>query len=279
MLSGGRWRCSIASCAVHPGLAHWASTMQTAVIAVILGLLGAAVAQAEECRPETIGSFPATAVIEGRTFKLDDGRAVRLAAIEVPPGDAAKAALQRLVAGSRVTLKRQGPASDRYGHLVAFAFIEREGSERWVEREMVASGHARAGARIADAACAAALLAAERAARRAKQGLWADAKYAIRRADDAAGLLAERGRFTLAEGRVLSVREAGGTIYVNFGRVWSQNLTVTILKRNERLLHAAGIEPKRLEGRRLRVRGWIEDRNGPQIEVARAEQIEFADRD
>ena len=79
--------------------------MQAAVIAVVLGLLGAAVAQAEECRPETIGSFPAGAVIDGRTFKLDDGRAVRLAAIEVPPGDAAKAALEKLVAGSRVTLK------------------------------------------------------------------------------------------------------------------------------------------------------------------------------
>jgi len=30
---------------------------------------------------------------------------------------------------------------------------------------------------------------------------------------------------------VLSVRESGGTIYMNFGRRWSQALTVTILKR------------------------------------------------
>jgi hypothetical protein len=32
---------------------------------------------------------------------------------------------------------------------------------------------------------------------------------------------------------VLSVRESGATIYVNFGRRWTEDFTVTILKRNE----------------------------------------------
>jgi hypothetical protein len=54
---------------------------------------------------------------------------------------------------------------------------------------------------------------------------------------------------------------------------------VTVSKRNERVFTAAGIEPKKLEGRRLRVRGWIEERNGPRIEAARPEQIEIADAD
>ena len=41
---------------------------------------------------------------------------------------------------------------------------------------------------------------------------------------------------------------------------------------------AAGLAPKTLENRRLRVRGWVEERNGPRIEATRPEQIEIAER-
>ena len=77
---------------------------------------------------------------------------------------------------------------------------------------------------------------------------------------------------------MVSVRESGATIYVNFGRRWSTDFTVTILKRNERSFKAAGLEPKTLAGRRVRVRGYIEERGGPWIEAARPEQIEITDR-
>jgi hypothetical protein len=97
-------------------------------------------------------------------------------------------------------------------------------------------------------------------------------------AESGADLVAERGRFTVVEGKVLSVRESGATIYMNFGRRWSQALTVTILKRNERNFAVAGLELKKLENRRVRVRGWVEERSGPRIEAARPEQIEIAER-
>jgi hypothetical protein len=92
-----------------------------------------------------------------------------------------------------------------------------------------------------------------------------------------AGLVAGRGRFAVVEGKVLSVRESGGTIYMNFGRRWSQALTVTISKRQERIFSNAGRSPKALESRRLRVRGWVEVRNGPRIEASRPEQIELVE--
>jgi hypothetical protein len=133
-------------------------------------------------------------------------------------------------------------------------------------------------ARVGNPACATALIDAEKRARTAQLGLWTDPYYALRRADNAAELRAEQGRFTVVEGKVLSVREVGSTIYVNFGRVWSRNLTVTISKRNLRAFTAAGVEPKKLENRNLRVRGWIEERSGPRIEALWPEQIEIADR-
>ena len=98
------------------------------------------------------------------------------------------------------------------------------------------------------------------------------------RADEPAALTAERGRFAIVEGKVLSVRESGNTIFVNFGRRWTEDFVVTIAKRNERGFAAAGIAPARLQGRRVRVRGFVEQRGGPWIEALRPEQIEVLER-
>ncbi len=119
----------------------------------------------------------------------------------------------------------------------------------------------------------------ENTARRAKLGLWASPYYDLLNADSPADVLAEQGHFALVEGTVVSVRESGATIYVNFGRRWTEDFTVTISKRNERSFTTSGFEPKKLAGRRIRVRGWIEERGGPWIEATRPEQMEFTDRE
>jgi endonuclease YncB( thermonuclease family) len=232
------------------------------------------------CISTTLGTVEAGDVLDGRTFKLRDGREVLLAGIEVPAGRAsAKASLARLLAGGAVVLKQTEPAGDRYGRLLVQAFMSRDGVERWIQAELLAAGDAQVGSRPGDAACAKALRAAEAPARRGRRGLWADSAYGTKASDDLAGLLARRGQFTVAEGKILSVRESGGTIYMNFGRVWSHNLTVTILRRNRPAFENAGMDPKKLEGARIRVRGWVEERGGPRIEAARPEQIEIAAQD
>ena len=73
----------------------------------------------------------------------------------------------------------------------------------------------------------------------------------------------------MVEGRVLSVRESGGTIYVNFGRRWSEDFTVTVAKRNERAMNAGAVDLRQLEKRMVRVRGFIEERGGPWLDVTR----------
>jgi endonuclease YncB( thermonuclease family) len=232
------------------------------------------------CVAESLGKHEIAAVVDGRTLQLRDGREVVLAGIEVPDnetaaGRSAKAALAKLAAGNEVILKGTGD-QDRYGRLQAHAYLSRDGAERWIQQEMLGMSQAQVSARPGDAACAKALWEAEAAARQSKLGLWADPRYGTKASDDLAGLLAARGRFTVADGKVLSVRESGGTIYMNFGRVWSRNLTVTIFRRNMRAFAAAGLDPKKLEGVRVRVRGWVEERGGPRIEAVRPEQIEIA---
>jgi hypothetical protein len=87
--------------------------------------------------------------------------------------------------------------------------------------------------------------------------------------------LAGIGRFTVVEGKVLSVRQAGATTYLNFGRNWTRDFAVTISRRMLGAFEAAGIVLKSLENRRIRVRGWVEARGGPRIEVLRVGQIEL----
>jgi endonuclease YncB( thermonuclease family) len=246
------------------------------------------------CGGEEIARGVASRIVDGRTFVLDDGREVRLAAVEVPPmplpqetgaapgGPAAKDALAALAEGDEVVLRRAEIPSDRYQRLLAYAYTVRDGAELFVQGELIAAGLARVGDRVGSQACAAELIGREAAARQAKLGLWADPYYGMLHADNPADVLAQRGRFALVEGKVVSVRESGATIYVNFGRRWSEDFTVTILKRNERSFAAAGLDPKGLEGRRVRVRGWVEARGGnggsPWIEAAHPEQIELNDR-
>ena len=246
---------------------------------------------APPCRPPVTGTATVQSAIDGRTLKLTDGRELRLAGIEAPvPGDAtaraATAALAALAGGRAVTLHRLGPQADRYGRISALATAgapaaEPQASDPAVSLQvaLLAGGHARVAARVGDVACAAQFLRAERVARAAGLGLWAEPHYLVRKAENAADLLAERGRFTVVEGQVLSVRPSGGTIYVNFGRRWSQDFTVTVAKRNERRFAAAGQELSKLAGRRVRVRGTLEERGGPWIEAAHPEQIEIAERD
>ncbi len=235
-------------------------------------LAGDAAAQ-DGCKLTAIGTAQVAAVRDGRTLLLDDGRELRLAAIEVPEGS--RAALQSLAAGHSLRLARVGAEHDRYGRLVAFAFID--DAQQSVQQAMLEQGRARVSARVGDKACADALLSAERAARTARRGLWADPNFAPLSAENRTKLRAERGRFALVEGKVLSVHESGATIYVNFGRIWTRDFTVTILRRKARAFTAAGVAPKALEGRRIRVRGWIEQRGGPIIAAEAPEQIELVD--
>jgi endonuclease YncB( thermonuclease family) len=278
-----------------PMTGRWGGILAAVLAAHFAGGCSGAAAQEPQpaipCGGDTIAQATVSRVINGRTFTLDDGREVRLAAIEAPPlalesaaapgGTAARDALAALVGGDTVVLRRAETPSDRYGRLFAYAYAVRDGDELFAQGELISSGFARVGDRVGSRTCATELLNRESAARRANLGLWADPYYEVLDAKTPADVLARRGRFALVEGKVVSVRTSGATIYVNFGQRWSEDFTVTVLKRNERNFTAAGLDLKGLAGRRVRVRGWIEQRGGPEgspwIEAAHPEQIEIAD--
>jgi endonuclease YncB( thermonuclease family) len=229
-----------------------------------------------ECRLPESGSARAANVPDGRTLLLEDGREILLAGVETAPAwPSAQAELARRVTGQNLTLKGLSSRPDRYGRLNAFVFVS--GSETPVQYHLIREGLVRASSVVETPGCRADLLAQERKARVGKVGLWSDPVYDIRPADDPAMIGTARGRFAIVEGRVLSVRDSGGTIYVNFGRRWSEDFTATIPKRLESRFTAAGLHPRSLSGQLVRIRGMVEERGGPWIEAVHPDQIEFAE--
>ena len=246
-------------------------------VALPCGLLLLAVAVtptiAAGCAFAPQGEGRVAAIIDARSFRLEDGREIRLAGIEPVTAEKSReiSALSAIVAGREVTLSGEDDTPDRYGRQPAFAFLT--SSETPVQAELLARGEALVSGDVADKDCASVLTSAEAAGRAAKKGIWAD-PAAIKNTESPGDILTGIGRFTVVEGRVLSVRQAGATTYLNFGRNWTRDFAVTISRRMLARVEAAGIVLKSLENQRIRVRGFVEARGGPRIEVLHPGQIE-----
>lgn len=268
----------------------------------VAAALTASDAQAQtagDCAGRSAGPATAVHVIDGRAFVLSDGREVRLADLETVlpvPGDedearvaaalAAKTALEKLVLHSAIDVLLTGAGSDRYGRLTAYVFarsqpgpeisnsgiadsgIAGQGINVLVQYQLVAAGHAVTAPGPASS-CRRVLQNAEREARARGLGLWSATYSILKNAAAPNDILADQGRFAVVQGKVASVRESAGLVYINFGQRWRDQFTVTLLKRNESGFTA----PKTLAGRTIEVRGFIEERGGPAMEVTRPEQI------
>ncbi len=244
----------------------WAAAAFAAGIAVA-SMTASAVAA---CGGAEIGTAEVAGAIDVRTLRLIDGREVRLAGLAPAPGDIA--ALARF-AGRRVTL-RGSDMPDRYGRQTLVVIPE--GAAASIQATLVAEGAGLASGLVAEPGCATELAAAEAAARTAGRGIWSD-PAAIKNAERPQDILAKLGQFAIVEGEVRSVRVAGATIYVDFGRRWTRDFAVTIPQRFAAGFTAAGLAPASLTGRRVRVRGIVGRRGGPRIEAVRPGQIELVD--
>lgn len=244
-----------------------------ASVAASLFLFASGPAHAAACALAPQGEGRVTTVIDARTFRLDDGREIRLAGIAPAETDKATgaAALSAVIGGRDVTLHGNDDTPDRYGRQSAFVFVA--GAETPVQNELLRRGEALFSADVADSDCAGTLAAAEAGAIREKIGIWSG-PTAIKNAESPGDILAGIGRFTVVEGKVLSVRQAGATTYLNFGRNWTRDFAATISGRMMPAFETARLSPKLLENRRIRVRGFVSSRGGPRIELLRVGQIE-----
>jgi len=243
---------------------------------LILALLGAPAAALERragC-PRAPSQDVVAGVGERGEIALASGRLVRLADLRPPEplwdGGAAAGRLAGLV--GRPVEVMADPATDRWGRHAA----ELRADGRDLAEALLSEGLA-----VVDAAdlCRPGLLDLEDAARRRRLGAWAREEARPIWVGDTARILALKGRFALVEGRVLGVGERGRRAYLNFGRDWGRDTTVTIPQRTWSILARRGWDAAFLQGRRVRARGVVEDWRGPAIELTSADALEIWDAD
>lgn len=226
-------------------------------------------------------------VTDGDTIVLDSGLKVRLIGMQAPKlplgragfetwplAGEAKVALEEIALGKQVQLRYAGEEMDRHGRALAHMFVD-EGKEVWVQQTMLGAGLARVYSFADNRFCLDELYAVEAHARIAKRGIWNNPYYQLRYADRPDEILGRVDHYELVEGRVLAAERAGSRVYLNFGRNWKEDFTVVIDRASQRLFDQAGVDPLAYEGALVRVRGWIDNRDGPRMEISHPEQIEI----
>ncbi|HEV7717813.1 MAG TPA: thermonuclease family protein [Arsenicitalea sp.] len=226
------------------------------------------------------------AVNDGDTVSLDNGLKVRLIGMQAPKlalgrpdfpdwpkAGEAKARLEALTLGQPVRLAYGGTERDRYGRALAQMFVVGT-PEIWVQQAMLAAGMGRVYAFPDNRKCLVELFGAESTARTNKLGIWSDPYYSVRLAENPQAIADRAGHFELVEGRVLKAEKAGTRIFLNFGRLWKEDFTAVIDGPAVGLFAADKIDPLQLQGVLVRIRGWVDDRDGPRILITHPEQIE-----
>jgi endonuclease YncB( thermonuclease family) len=210
---------------------------------------------------------------------LSDGRALLLEGIRLPQGAADKAPRQLAdqARATLLTLARDGvltgaavaPKQDRYDRVRVQAFTE----TMWLQRALLEQGMARVSIAPDRRECAAQLYGFEAVARNGKRGLWGNNAYRIRgNRDDWRN---DIGTFQVIEGRISRVTARDDRIVLDFGGDGRSGLLGVVTGEDRRIFRQAG-DPAALEGRRVRVRGVVQDVQGrPQIALGSAAQLEL----
>lgn len=196
-----------------------------------------------------------------------DGQNWRLAGVQIVD-EAGSAALIRALGTRELAAFGDQRLLDRYQNFWGQFWL----SETWLQGLLVEAGLAVAWPREGQLACFEALRALESVARTAGRGIWRDWPRSVT-APKQLGTLA-RGQFVLLDGRVKSVGITSSRTYLNFGEDYSSDTSAVIERKHLKRFRSAGIELDKLAGKDLRLRGFLDHRNGPSLALAFPEQIE-----
>ena len=223
-------------------------------------------------------------VIDGQTVLMTDGKIVRLLGIDYPfmTGDAeggpsilGKAALEQLLPRNKEVLlyqnkSRENGRLNRMGHSLAHLVIKERGE--WVNGALVARGVAWTATDATNPAMAEQFYKLEDAARKDGKGLWSkNSPFGLLTPDTAAQ---GNGAFRVIEGTVNRAATSKNNLYLNFGTDWKKDFTVMVTPAIRKALAKHGVDAMSLTGKKIRVRGWLREWNGPFLELETPERLE-----
>jgi endonuclease YncB( thermonuclease family) len=242
-------------------------------------------AEAQQSCPAAGNERVTVASVDERLeLALTDGRVLRVAGVEPvrptpdnPDFDMTARDALRAAVGDGLDIFTLG-RPDRWGRIPVFAFLPPMSaaiSEQSLAAWLLARGDGRFMPEREANICRAAFLGAEAAARAARHGLWNDPYYAVIAATDQSAFAEKAATNVIVEGRVTDIDVRPKRLYLLFGPRGSGGFAVTMLQRDVRIFDRAGFGFHALIGQRIRVRGLLDLRFGPQIEVSEPDAIEI----
>jgi endonuclease YncB( thermonuclease family) len=228
---------------------------------LILGSLPLLV-EAGQCLPFRADEWvKVSAVSDGDTIRLSDGRKVRFIGINTPEighdgepsdplGDEARRALQKMLAGQeRIALRYDEEREDRHGRLLAHLYLADQSS---VQEKMLEQGLAAAVAIAPNLANLDCYLAAE--ARAKGRGIWRQPRFSPIETDK----LSRQARgFYIIQGKVERIGESRKALWLNFA-----NKVAVRIDREDLAYFDSAVDLKQLRGKKIRVRGWLSEWRG-----------------
>ncbi len=244
-------------------------------------------ARAPDACPASGGEKVELAAVEARLeLRLADGRLIRLAGLDPASStptqpdrdERAQAAFAALIAHHRIMLTPIATAPDRWGRIVASAFdADAPAEPSGLAARALGLGLGRYLPEPAAHACRAALVDAEAQARATRLGLWDDPYYAVLAVDDHAGFAERAGSMVVVEGKATALVTGPYRATLRFTSGLDRSgrgFTATVRPRVAKLFEAGGRQLSGLVGRSLRLRGLLDLRFGPQIELSGPDDLD-----
>jgi len=239
-------------------------------------LAGAAAVLAPSAKAELLKDAQAVAgdrfLVGEEEYHLADIKAPSPYALQTqaqPYFEEARRSLARLLLRSSVTVS-DAAAPTRWGARVVRA--ARVGEAQSLQHQLVKMGAARVAPQTDDLVFIDELLALESEARGARKGLWSSPSYQIFNAEKAEGSV---DGYHLIEGEVARAGRAKSRFYLNFGEDIEEDFTASARSGLARRWAAKGLDLASLKGARLRIRGFVDDINGPSVDLTHMRQIEI----
>jgi micrococcal nuclease len=247
----------------------------------VLGVTSLAHAQTgDPCAPMETRHARLSDVDDRLELTLEDGAKLRLFGVEAPfQSDASRVAgdVRAWLSGRDLVVELLSATVDRWGRRPARVRAAMAGSDQIlsVADALIDGGRARVRVEPGPIACLAPLFALENEARLARLGLWANPANLTILATRREAFAGHAGQSVIVEGRVTGVGETATRLYLNYGPIRTVDFSLTFTKASLKTLAAAGVDPRAMAGVMTRVRGQLDRRFGPQIEVVHPASIEI----
>ncbi|MDY0008883.1 MAG: thermonuclease family protein [Bdellovibrionales bacterium] len=219
-------------------------------------------------------------IVKPDTVRLQNGKVFKLDNIRIPlqlDGQAIEY-LNHNVLNKKIGFYIVGEdptaRANRFGHTLSHAITE---NGDWVQAQMIARGLAWVFGAAGSRDLYLPLLKHEELARSQSMGLWGLSAFAVK--DNKTIMQNSYNSFQVYEGEVVSFAAKEHYTFINFGKNPKTDFTILVNQRKIPRFRTAdgyaGHAPESLIGKKIRVRGWVEENSGPMIELLFPEQLEL----